>query len=181
MTGLDGPASNSAWRERLDDACAAPIWQYNAAASLVDEFITADGGDPDAPAVLAGGRRLRDDAIWTLWTMVNNGDWCAASFPPASLNVDAWLNSTGLRGLIDLDAWLARLDRACAIGEDDIDEWRRLAAEFIEADGGDAADSARVNGAVGALRLMLRQQVRVSSGASDDPMDGTLVPVHACE
>ena len=89
MTGLDGPTSNRAWQERLEAACAAPIWEYAAAVDL--------------------------------------------------------------------------------------------AVEFVEADGGEAADAVKVNGAVDALQLMLRQQVRIRSDASDDPMDGTLMPIHACE
>ena len=181
LTGLDGPTSNSAWRERLEAACAAPIWEYAAAADLVDGFISADGGDPDGPAVLPDGLSLRDDAIFWLWTTVNNGDWCAASFPPASLHVGDWLGSTGFRGPVDLAVWDARLDRACSIGEEDIDGWRLLATEFVEADGGRTAEAARVDGAVSALQLALRQQVRIRGEASDDPMDGTLVPLHACE
>lgn len=181
VTGLDGPTSNGAWQERLEAACAAPIWDYAAAAELADGFVLADGGDPEAPASLPEGRSLRDEAIWALWTMVNNGDWCAASFPPASLHIATWLNLTGLRGPVDLAVWEHRLDRACSIGEEDVDEWRRLAAEFVEADGDDVADSASVDGAADALRLMLRQQVLIGSDASDDPEDMTPVPVHACD
>ncbi len=181
LTGLNGPTSNSAWRVRLEAACAAPIWEHAAAAELVDGFISADGGDPEAPAASPDGLSLRDDAIFVLWTMVNNGDWCAASFPPASLHVDNWLNSTGFRGPMDLAVWESRLDRACSIGEEDIDGWRLLATEFVEVDGGRRAEAARVDGAVGALQIMLRQQVRIRDDASDDSMDGTLVPIHACE
>lgn len=158
-----------------------PIWENAAAADLVDGFISADGGDPEAPAAWPGGRSLRDDAIFALWTMVNNGDWCAASFPSASLYVVTWLNLTGLRGPVDLSVWESRLVRACSVGDEDIDEWRFVAAEFVDADGGDSADATRVDDAVDALRLMLRQQVRTGGDASGDSTDVTLVPVHACE
>ncbi len=122
---------------------------------------------------------LREDAIAALWVTVNNGDWCAASFPPASLNVPTWRNNTGLWGPMDLDVWEARLDRACAIGDDDLEAWRRMAAEFLEADGGDPSDPSRLGGAVDALQLMLLQTV-VGLGADGEPSPELMRNIHEC-
>lgn len=179
VTGLEGPTSNDAWHERLERACAAPIWEHSAAAALADELIVADGGEPDGPAAIAEGRSLQEEAISVLWVMVNNGDWCAASFPLASLNVETWRNTTGLRGPTNLDVWNARLDRACAISDDDSDEWRRLAAELVEADGGDSADAARLDADVHSLQLMLRQAV-MGRGPDGEPTPERRRTVHEC-
>lgn len=180
ITGLSGPRGNDAWHERLSAACAAPIWKHSAAAVLVDDLIKADGGDPDGGANQAGGRSLRADAILALWTMVNNGDWCADAFPPASLSVDLWRNQTGLRGPMDLVVWKARLDQACSIDDEDADSWKSLAAEFIHLDGGNADNPERLRGAVDALQLMLRQRYAEADGPNGEPMPGRSHLIHEC-
>ena len=93
----------------------------------------------------------------------------------------SWAFLTGLDGPTSNRAWQERLEAACAAPIWEYAAAVDLAVEFVEADGGEAADAVKVNGAVDALQLMLRQQVRIRSDASDDPMDGTLMPIHACE
>ena len=47
--GLRGPSSLEEWRERLERACDAPIWEAEPAALLTTEFVIEDGGDPTQP------------------------------------------------------------------------------------------------------------------------------------
>lgn len=73
--GLRGPSSLEEWRERLERACDAPIWEAEPAALLTTEFVIEDGGDPTQPEFL-------QQAVFALWTMARQPVVCGDRFPP---------------------------------------------------------------------------------------------------
>ena len=73
--GLRGPSSLEEWRERLERACDAPIWEAEPAARITTEFVLEDGGDPTQPEFL-------QQAVFALWTMARQPVVCGDRFPP---------------------------------------------------------------------------------------------------
>lgn len=73
--GLRGPSSLEEWRERLERACDAPIWEAEPAARITTEFVLEDGGDPTQPGFL-------QQAVFALWTMARQPVVCGDRFPP---------------------------------------------------------------------------------------------------
>ncbi len=155
-TGLKSDQDSTAWTERVNRACAAPIWEAPSAEMLAEIFIAEDGGDPYSQSPLYDGLDQRGAAIWTLWTLAHSNRGCLHLFPMSATFVENWLNQTGLRGPYDLSIWAERVERACDIVESASKAWRDLAIEFVEADLGDPNDPALVDRAVEALQIMAR-------------------------
>ncbi len=77
QTGLPGPADTGDWETRLEEACAAPIWEQPRAEALAAGFIEADGGNAEDATLVT-------DAASALWLMA--AEVCRESFPDGEID-----------------------------------------------------------------------------------------------
>ncbi len=77
QTGLTTAGdARSVWTERLQEACAAPVWDSAAARDLATRYVAEDGGDPSDVNTV-------ENAATALWQMAVTV--CREDFPPDAL------------------------------------------------------------------------------------------------